>query len=88
MPPLNRVDRVVDGTLLIAMLICSAGGAPPASRGNALSLLVAIWFQFVTSLPSATAGAASATTAASATSRPSRVDLIVSPSGLPVRVRA
>src|SRR6266540_1236842 len=59
------------------MLICEAGGAPPAGPGNATSVLVAISFQLVTSLACAIAGAASATaTAASAASQANRVRLI------------
>src|SRR6266540_2727162 len=40
------------------MLICEAGGAPPAGPGNATSVLVAISFQLVTSFACAIAGAA------------------------------
>src|SRR3954467_435070 len=50
----------------MAMLIWSAGGAPPAGPGNATSVLIAIRFQCVTSLACAAAGAASAIAAASA----------------------
>jgi hypothetical protein len=34
----------------IARLICSAGAAPPAGGGNAISVLTAMRFQLVTSL--------------------------------------
>jgi hypothetical protein len=48
------------------MSIWSAGGAPPAGNGKVTSVFVAIWFQFVTSVACATAGAASATAVSAA----------------------
>jgi hypothetical protein len=46
------------------MLICRAGGAPPAGPGKTTSVFIAIRFQFETSFACAAAGAASAIVAA------------------------
>jgi hypothetical protein len=49
------------------MLIWSATGAPPSGGGNALSVVAATWFQWVTSLASVPVGGAAEMLVASAT---------------------
>src|SRR5215217_4864879 len=56
------------------MLICRAGGAPPAGPGKVTSVLIAIRFQFVTSFACAAAGAASAAATANAASQVLRIE--------------
>src|SRR6266545_280902 len=63
----------------IAMFTCDAGGAAPALNGNSceVSVFAAIRFQLVTSFARATAGAASATSAATTAIATHKIRLIM-----------